>query len=69
MAVVQLPELAPEVNLPGAACEGVPGLGGQQRGPAGVVFTTLIPGRIRQVSVAPVEARVPEEWRPLADLF
>jgi hypothetical protein len=37
--------------------------------PLGVVFTTLIPGRLPQVSVAPVEARVPEEWRPLADLF
>ena len=37
--------------------------------PLGVVFTTLIPGRRPQVSVAPVEARVPEGWRPLADLF
>ena len=37
--------------------------------PLGVVFTTLIPGRLPQVSVAPVEARVPVEWRPLADPF
>lgn len=36
--------------------------------PLGVVFTALIPGRRPQVSVAPVEARIPEEWRPLADL-
>ena len=35
----------------------------------GVVFTTLIPGRLPQVSVAPAGAHVPEEWRPLADLF
>lgn len=37
--------------------------------PLGVVFTTLIPGRLPLVSVAPVEARVPEEWRSLADLY
>ena len=37
--------------------------------PLGVVFTTLIPGRLPQVSVAPVEARIPEEWRPAADPF
>ena len=37
--------------------------------PLGVVFTTLIPGRLPQTSVAPVEARVPGKWRPLADLF
>jgi hypothetical protein len=30
-----------------------------------VVFTTLIPGRRPLVSVAPVEARIPEDWRPL----
>jgi hypothetical protein len=35
----------------------------------GVIFTALIPGRPPQVSVAPVETRIPEEWRPLADLF
>jgi len=34
----------------------------------GVVFTTLIPGRPPQVSVAPAEAGIPEDWRPLADL-
>jgi len=37
--------------------------------PLGVVFTTLIPGRIPQVSVAPVAASIPEGWRPLADLL
>lgn len=37
--------------------------------PLGAVFTTLIPGRAPQVSVAPVEALIPEEWRPLADLL
>ena len=36
--------------------------------PLGVVFTTLIPGRLPQVSVAPVGARVPQGWRPLAEL-
>ena len=35
--------------------------------PLGVVFTTLIPGRVPQVSVAPVQARIPEEWCPVAD--
>ena len=35
--------------------------------PLGVVFTTLIPGRLPQVSVAPVEASITEEWRPVAD--
>ena|SRR5215218_7235619 len=39
------------------------------RGPLGVVFTTLIPGRLPQVSVAPVEAGIPEEWRPATDYF
>lgn len=36
--------------------------------PLGVVFTTLIPGRLPQVSVAPIEARIPEEWRALDSL-
>lgn len=36
--------------------------------PLGVAFTALIPGRRPQVSVAPAEARIPEEWRPLAEL-
>jgi hypothetical protein len=31
----------------------------------GVVFTTLIPGRSPQISVAPAGAPVPEEWRML----
>lgn len=30
----------------------------------GVVFTILIPGRLPQVSVAPVEAPIPEGWGP-----
>ena len=33
----------------------------------GVVFTALIPGRRPQVSVAPVDARVPGEWQRLDD--
>jgi hypothetical protein len=37
--------------------------------PLGVIFTALISGRPPQVSAAPVETRIPEEWRPLADLF
>ena len=36
-----------------------------EKKPLGVVFTALIPGRRPQVSVAPVEAHVPREWRPL----
>lgn len=36
--------------------------------PLGVAFTTLIPGRLPQVSVAPIEARIPEGWRPLDSL-
>ncbi len=36
--------------------------------PLGVVFTTLVPGRLPQVSVAPSATRVPKEWRPLADM-
>jgi hypothetical protein len=39
---------------------------GEER-PLGVVFTALIPGRRPQVSVAPVEAHVPGEWRRLDD--
>ena len=31
--------------------------------PFAVVFTTLIPGRAPQVSVAPVNTPIPEEWR------
>ncbi len=31
--------------------------------PFGTVFTTLIAGRRPQASVAPPEARIPEEWR------
>lgn len=30
----------------------------------GVVFTTLIPGRLPQVSVAPAVTPIPEGWRP-----
>jgi hypothetical protein len=33
--------------------------------PLGVVFTTLIPGRHPQVSVAPYGTPIPEEWRLL----
>ena len=36
--------------------------------PLGVVFTTLIPGRAPQVSVAPPGAPIPDTWHPLADL-
>jgi hypothetical protein len=36
--------------------------------PLGVVFTALIPGRRPQVSVAPIEARVPRGWQELDDL-
>ncbi len=32
--------------------------------PIGVVFTTLIPGRPPQVSMAPAGAGIPEDWRP-----
>jgi hypothetical protein len=35
--------------------------------PIGVVFTSLIPGRPPQISVAPVEAGIPEDWRPPDD--
>ena len=41
----------------------------EEEKPLGVVFTTLIPGRLPQVSVAPIEAGVPEEWRPATDSF
>lgn len=30
----------------------------------GVVFTSLIPGRALQVSVAPIKTPIPEEWLP-----
>src|ERR687898_867280 len=36
--------------------------------PLRVVFTALFPGRRPQVSVAPVEARVPRGWQELHDL-
>ena len=67
-----------EPSYPGLTA-GVEGAGGSLRlvlactvrnleeQPLGVVFTTLIPGRLPQVSVAPVEAHVPDEWRPLGD--
>ena len=32
--------------------------------PIGVAFTTLIPGRPPQVSMAPAGAGIPEDWRP-----
>jgi hypothetical protein len=35
--------------------------------PTGVAFTTLIPGRAPQVSVAPAEAVIPKDWRPLTE--
>jgi hypothetical protein len=38
---------------------------GARREPLHVVFTTLISGRRPLVSVAPVEARIPQNWRPL----
>lgn len=68
-----------EPPYPGVTA-GVEGAGGGHRlvlactahdpegNPLGVVFTALIPSRRPQVSVAPIEARIPEEWRPLADL-
>jgi hypothetical protein len=34
--------------------------------PVGVAFTTLIPDRPPQVSVAPLVAGIPTHWRPLA---
>ena len=37
----------------------------EEEKPPGVVFTTLIPGRLPQVSVAPTEAGIPEEWSPV----
>ncbi|MDQ3589236.1 MAG: hypothetical protein M3392_03195 [Actinomycetota bacterium] len=36
--------------------------------PIGVAFTTLIPGRAPQVSVAPAEAAIPLDWLPLSEL-
>jgi hypothetical protein len=35
----------------------------RDREPLGVVFTTLIPGRPPQVSVAPISTPIPEGWR------
>jgi len=35
--------------------------------PIGVVFTALIADRPPQVSVAPAEASIPEDWRPPDD--
>ena len=32
--------------------------------PLGVVFTSLIPGRLPQVSIAPAVTPIPEGWRP-----
>ena len=32
----------------------------------GVTWTTLIPGRLVQVSVAPAETPIPPHWQPLA---
>lgn len=39
-----------------------------ERRPMGVAFTSLIPGRRPQVSVAPRAAGIPEGWRPLYEL-
>lgn len=36
--------------------------------PLGVAFTSLIPARRPQVSVAPVAATIPPGWRPLDEL-
>ncbi|MDQ3910943.1 MAG: hypothetical protein M3305_04030 [Actinomycetota bacterium] len=36
--------------------------------PFGVAFTALIPGRSPQVSMAPAEAAIPQDWRPLDEL-
>lgn len=38
------------------------------RHPLGVAFTSLIPGRRPQVSVAPRTANIPEGWRTLNEL-
>jgi hypothetical protein len=35
---------------------------------AGIAFTTLIPGRTPQVSVAPLVAGIPAHWRRLENL-
>lgn len=37
--------------------------------PLGVVFTALIPGRLPQVSVAPAQAGIPENWQQVAYPF
>jgi hypothetical protein len=42
---------------------------GRDEEPFGVVFTTLIPGRAPQVSVAPVRTPIPEGWLPLGELL
>jgi hypothetical protein len=42
---------------------------GTEGHPLGVAFTTLIPGRRPQVSVAPREAGIPDGWRPLDELL
>lgn len=39
-----------------------------ERHPLGVAFTSLIPGRRPQVSVAPRVAGIPGGWRPLDEL-
>lgn len=39
-----------------------------EKQPLGVAFTSLIPGRRPQVSVAPWAAGVPGRWRPLGEL-
>ena len=39
-----------------------------ERRPLGVAFTSLIPGRRPQVSVAPRAAGIPVGWRPLEEL-
>lgn len=36
--------------------------------PLGVVFTTLIPGRLPQVSVAPATTPIPKGWQPPGEL-
>lgn len=41
----------------------------EEEKPLGVVFTTLIPSRLPQVSVAPAETAIPEAWRPAAEPF
>jgi hypothetical protein len=38
-----------------------------EKEPLGIAFTTLIPGRPAQISLAPMEAGVPGGWHPVAD--